>query len=353
MAEDFKLDSHKLIYHPCEVARWLNGENIYPIEIEISPSGACNHRCIFCAVDYLGYKPSFLDKEMLLKNISHMHENGLKSVICSGEGEPLLNKDMPDIALGIKKIGVDVAMASNGVLLTKDITESCLQAFTWIRFSMAAIHEDTYKSIHRGKEGDLKRALDNIAYAVEWKKKNNLSTTLGVQCLLIQDNRDQVVEMTKELKNIGVDYFTIKPYSQHTQSENHLEVDYKDLLVLESELKAYEDSNYKVYYRSNAMLKMKEKKLYDTCYGLPFMTHIDAKGNVWPCINFVGKKEYCYGNLYNESFEQIWNGEQRKRVTEIFEKCDINTICRDACRLDEINKYLYQLKNPGAHVNFI
>ena len=257
MAEDFKLDSHKLIYHPCEVARWLNGENIYPIEIEISPSGACNHRCIFCAVDYLGYKPSFLDKEMLLKNISHMRENGLKSVICSGEGEPLLNKDMPDIALGIKKIGVDVAMASNGVLLTKDITESCLQAFTWIRFSMAAIHEDTYKSIHRGQEGDLKRALDNIAYAVEWKKKNNLSTTLGVQCLLIQDNRDQVVEMTKELKKIGVDYFTIKPYSQHTQSENHLEVDYKDLLALESELKAYEDFNYKVYYRSNAMLKMK------------------------------------------------------------------------------------------------
>ena len=82
------------------------------------------------------------------------------------------------------------------------------------------------------------------------------------------------------------------------------------------------------------------------------MTHIDAKGNVWPCINFVGKKEYCYGNLYNESFEQIWNGEQRKRVTAIFEKCDINTICRDACRLDEINKYLYQLKKPGEHVNF-
>lgn len=25
MKEDLKLDSHKLIYHPCEVAKWLGG----------------------------------------------------------------------------------------------------------------------------------------------------------------------------------------------------------------------------------------------------------------------------------------------------------------------------------------
>lgn len=37
----------------------------------------------------------------------------------------------------------------------------------------------------------------------------------------------------------------------------------------------------------------------------------------------------------------------------IFEDMDINRICREACRLDEINRYLYQLKHPGAHVNFI
>lgn len=67
MAENIRMDSHKLIYHPDVVARWLKGENIYPIEIEISPSGICNHRCIFCAVDYIGYKPDFLEKEIIKK----------------------------------------------------------------------------------------------------------------------------------------------------------------------------------------------------------------------------------------------------------------------------------------------
>lgn len=353
MAEDFRLDSHKLIYHPCEVARWLQGETIYPIEIEISPSGICNHRCTFCAVDYLGYQTAFLDMQMILDNIEHMQKKGLKSVICSGEGEPLLNRHMPEMALKMNIIGVDVAMASNGVLLTKEVVEECLHAFTWIRFSVAAIYDETYKKIHRGKDGDLRKAIDNIAYAVEWKKKKQLPTTLGVQCLLIQENKNEVLEMARELKKIGVNYFTVKPYSQHTQSVNHLEVDYNELLDLESNIRQYESEEFRIYYRANAMHKIRANKEYDNCYGLPFMTHIDAKGNVWPCINFIGKQEYLYGNLYEHSFEEIWQGEQKKKVMSIFEDMDINRICREACRLDEINRYLYQLKHPGAHVNFI
>ena len=81
MAENIRIDSHKLIYHPETVARWRRGENIYPIEIEISPSGICNHRCIFCAVDYIGYHSAFLCKDTVLCNISQMSRKGLKSVI--------------------------------------------------------------------------------------------------------------------------------------------------------------------------------------------------------------------------------------------------------------------------------
>ena len=58
MSDNIRIDSHKLIYHPDAVAGWLKGENIYPIEIEIGLTNACNHRCTFCAVDYTGYKSS-------------------------------------------------------------------------------------------------------------------------------------------------------------------------------------------------------------------------------------------------------------------------------------------------------
>lgn len=353
MAENIRMDSHKLIYHPETVARWLDGENIYPIEIEISPSGLCNHRCVFCAVDYIGYQANFLNKDVILRNISQMQKKGLKSVICSGEGEPLLNKDMPDIANGIKSFGVDVAMSSNGVLLTKDKAEECLDAFSWIRFSVASMEETSYDKIQRGKKGDLEKVKANLADCVSVKKDKKLKTTLGVQCLLLPMNMRQLPFMAKTLREIGVDYLTIKPYSQHLHSENKFEINYDEMLDLERELKEYTTDEFAVYFRANAMKKMHREKNYKYCYGLPFMAHIDAKGNVWPCVAHIGTESLCYGNINEQTFEEIWNSERRREVIEKINKLNINGECREGCRLDEINKYLNELKNPGLHVNFI
>lgn len=353
MAENIRMDSHKLIYHPDAVARWLKGENIYPIEIEISPSGACNHRCIFCAVDYIGYQPNFLDKDTVLRDIEFMSKKGLKSVICSGEGEPLLNKNMPDIANGIKSCGVDVAMSTNGVLFTEEKIKECLGAFSWVRYSVASMEESSYDKIQRGKQGDLNIVKNNLEAAVREKKDRGYRTTLGVQCLLMPDNMEQLTDMAKELRGIGVDYLTIKPYSQHLHSENTLQIDYDAMLELEREVKQYATDDFAIYFRANAMKKMHHEKCYRECYGLPFMTHIDAAGNVWPCVAHIGTTEFCYGNIYENTFEEIWEGSKRQEIINKLASLDINKVCREACRLDEINKYLNELKHPGEHVNFI
>ncbi|MDE7322298.1 MAG: radical SAM protein [Lachnospiraceae bacterium] len=353
MAENIRMDSHKLIYHPETVSRWLKGENIYPVEIEISPSGACNHRCVFCAVDYIGYQPDFLKKETILRDISHMEKKGLRSVICSGEGEPLLNKDMPDIANGIKACGVDVAMSTNGVLFTSDKVKECLASFSWVRYSIASAEQDSYDKIQRGKAGDLEKVKENLGEAVRLKRDKGLETTLGVQCLLLPDNAGQLPYMAKTLREIGVDYLTIKPYSQHMYSKNQFVIDYEEMLDLEKQLKEYTTDEFAVYFRASAMRKMHHEKCYKQCYGLPFMTHIDARGNVWPCVAHIGNEQLCYGNINEQPFEQIWEGAKRQKVNEQLNRMDINKVCREACRLDEINKYLDELKHPGRHVNFI
>lgn len=353
MAENIRMDSHKLIYHPQEVARWLNGENIYPIEIEVSLSNACNHRCIFCAVDYVGYKPVMMDKKVILDNIKEISVKGVKSIIYAGEGEPLLNKNAPDIINKTKEYGIDAAMSTNGVLLTRDVSRECLKSLTWVRFSTAGIKNDTYDKIHQCKHGDLQKVLENMAAAVEVKKEQKLNTTLGVQLLLLPDNKDEIVTMARELRNIGVNYFTIKPFSQHPQSKHIIKVDYTNLLELEEELNSLSTDDFKIYFRANAMKKLAFKREYKKCLALPFMIHIDTEGNLWPCITFVGKDQFKYGNLYEESFVNIWEGTKRKEVIDRINAMDLQKNCREICRLDEMNKYLNELVHPGEHVNFI
>lgn len=353
MTKNIRMDSHKLIYHPDVVSKWLHGENIYPIELEIGLTNACNHRCIFCAVDYTGYKPDRIDSQMLLRNLEELSHRGVKSIIYAGEGEPLLHKEAPNIIQQTKGMGIDVALSTNGVLFAPEISRECLKALTWVRFSTAGISEDTYNKIHRSQPGDLPKVLFNMESAVKIKREQNLHTTIGVQLLLLPDNKNEIVRMGKELRRIGVDYFTIKPFSQHPQSQHIMQIDYKEMLELEKEVKELQTETYKIYFRAHSMQKLDWKRSYKHCWALPFMVYIDAKGNLWPCIAFMGNDSLKYGNINVQNFVDIWEGHHRKEVEDLFMRMDLEKSCREICRLDEMNRYLEELKNPGEHVNFI
>jgi MoaA/NifB/PqqE/SkfB family radical SAM enzyme len=354
MKEDFRLDSHKLIFHPKKVADWMDGKRIAPITVEISPSGSCNHRCVFCGLDYLGYKPSFLDKDLLIRNLAEMKAAGTSAIVLAGEGEPLLHKDITIIIQKAKELGLDIGMSSNGVYFNREISNKCLSSLTWVRFSVNAGSSQTHMKVHRGKEEDFEIILKNLADAVEEKHSQKLSTTLGVQMLLIPENVDEVKSFAKKLKDIGLDYFTVKPFSKHPKSfcDIDSQFTYNGFIELEKDLKQMQTDNFTIFFRSNSMKKKDDTRKYSSCLGIPFWAYIDSNADVWACIAYIGDKDYWYGNLSQSSFSKIIEGKRYKDVINRIANMNIDK-CRQLCRLDSINEYLYQLKFPGRHVNFI
>lgn len=354
--DKIKIDSHKLIYHIPRVYHWLKRGDTYPIYIEIGIYGGCNHRCIFCAFDFLKYKPDILDKGCLERFVKEAADRGVKAILYSGEGEPLLHKDVSDIIMVTRKSGIDVALVTNGVMLDKEKSKRILGHLTWLKVSLDAGTEETYAVIHGAKRRDFNTVINNIKGAVKIKEKNRYNCTIGVQFLLLPQNYRGVAALARILAELGVDYLVIKPYSQHPSSINKIgaNLNYRNLLHLQEKLAKYSRGNFRVLFRRNAMEKLSEdKKPYDYCLGLPFATHITAAGDVYPCNIFVGKKEFVFGNICQESFKQIWQGRRRKKIMHwIYNNWDIKN-CRKSCRLDEINRYLWELKNPDSHVNFI
>ncbi len=353
MSDDIRIDSHKLIYHPQRVAAWQRGELVYPIEMEIGISGACNHRCIFCAVDYMEYQPRMLNADVLIHNLEILGRKGLKSIIYAGEGEPMVHPKAASIINATKRNGIDAAMSTNGVLFTKDKIDDCLEALTWVRYSIAGVTDATYEKIHQCKKGDLQKALTNMEDAVKVKKDKKLNTTLGAQLLLLPENKDEVLELAGVMREIGFDYYTVKPFSQHPSSKAKLNVDYSESLEIGERLKEFETEEFRIYFRAQSIENLGMEKPYKECCGLNFMAYMDSAGDVFPCIVFMGQDQYIYGNINDNDFDKIWESDRAVGIRKGFDEKFIKQNCRKNCRLDEINKYLDELKNPGAHVNFI
>ncbi len=353
--DDFRIDSQKITHHIGALNKWLKTGDVYPIYAEISPSGTCNHRCIFCALDYLEYKPKFIDTPAVKRFIADAAKKGLRSIMFAGEGEPLLHPGLMEMVSFARTHLVDTAITTNGVLLDKNNLSVILNDASWLRISLNAATPESYARIHRARPEDFLRVLHNLRLAVSMRRAKNYQCTIGAQILLLGQNIPDAGILAKLCRQIGLDYLIIKPYSQHPFSKNRLSktVDYRKLLILEKELAKFSTKDFKVIFRRHTMQKIISGRNYKQCYALPFWTYISANADVYACSAFLGDKRFCLGNITRERFFRIWNGRRRKKLLRMMANTwDINN-CRQVCRMDEINRYLWELKNPPRHVNFI
>ncbi|MBN1817481.1 MAG: radical SAM protein [Sedimentisphaerales bacterium] len=354
--DKYRIDSHKLGFHVGRVNDWLEGRTVYPIYMEISPSGACNHRCTYCALDFMEYQKRFLDVDHLRDCLSEVGMLGIKSIMYAGEGEPLLHPQMATLVQDTCSSGIHAALTTNGVLMQEQITETILPVTEWIKVSINAGTASTYARIHRCREQDFNMAIANLSRAAKIRGDHGYKCTLGMQMVLLPENREEVTLLAGIARDIGMDYMVVKPYSQHPQSrtDQYRSVHYGNCQSLMEQLERFNTEQFQVIFRAHTMAKWEEKeKPYHRCLALPFWSYLDAGGNVWGCSMFLGDERFLYGNIYEESFEEIWNGSRRAESLQWVQQCLDPQTCRVNCRMDEINRYLWSLKHPPAHVNFI
>ena len=350
---DPNFDRQKLMYHPVEVGRWLaEGRSRGPIYTELEVSNRCNCRCLFCGVDHqVNSSGEMMGLTLAREVITGLAELGNKSLMVCGHGEPLLNPEVVEIVrLAARRMSV--SMTTNGVALT-EAKLPLIDHLEWLRFSVNGGSPENYGLVHGTTAETFARVLTHIDAAVARKRTLQLPLTIGTQLVLLPENEGLVVELAQRLKALGVDYFSVKPYSQHPLSKNRQTVDYHQLLGLEQALRPLTDAHFKVIFRAQAMQRAGIAKSYRQCYGTHFLSFISANGDTWACNVFAGDPRFLTGNVAEQTLPEIWAGDRRREVLAFIENDLALTECRDLCRMDACNSYLWRLKTPWPHDNFI
>ncbi len=367
MSDRYAIDSHKLIYHPKAVANFLDArddwekmKSIYPLYVEISPVGACNHRCTFCAVDYIGYQPVRLSLPVIQRTLAEMGRKGVKSVMFAGEGEPMLHTQIDQMVMAASSAGIDSAMTTNASIVSDAFVERGLPLLSWLKASVNAGTSETYTRIHRCKDKEFERVLANLKRLVEARDKGSYTCVLGAQILLLPENAAEVETLARICRDeIGLDYLVVKPYSQHLFSVTQIyqDVMYHGYADLQARLAALNTGRFSVVYRENTMKKHDQSATprYERCHATPaFWAYLMANGDLYGCSAYLLDPRFNYGNINQETFSELWEGEaRRKNFKYIREELDIRE-CRLNCRMDEVNRYLDRLVSKDVqHVNFI
>ncbi len=147
-----------------------------PFTFNIFPTNACNFRCNYCAqslgTDYLkneyGFAYESMNLDIIKEAVSQMQEfpQKFKLVSFMGHGEPLLNRDLPEMIRLIKQANVAerIEIITNASMLTPQLSRELIAAgLSAIRISLQGITTEKYEQISNVKL-DFDQFLDNIRY---------------------------------------------------------------------------------------------------------------------------------------------------------------------------------------------
>ncbi len=184
------------------VKQHLIGRKRYPLVLMLEPLFRCNLACAGCGK--IDYPDEILNQRLSVAEcLEAVDECGAPVVSIAG-GEPLLHREMPEVAAGIVARKKFVYLCTNALLLEKKMhLYKPSPYFTW------SVHLDGDQEDHDravSQEGVYQRAVEAI------RKAKAAGFRVNINCTLFANAEPKrVADFFDDVKRIGVDAMTVSP----------------------------------------------------------------------------------------------------------------------------------------------
>ncbi len=357
--DKYMMEGHKLFWHLDRLRAWQKEEKIVPLHMDIGISKGCTIGCVYCYGVFqgrIGPQGKFIPKDALLRFMNDAADLGVKAISITGEAEPTMNPHLYDAVVVGAKAGLDLGLATWGGMIQEDRITDLANNLTWIRFNISAAAPDSYQKIHRTTKENFHKVISNIEKLVRIKRQNDLNITIGLQMVTMPWYAAESLKLAKLGKDLGVDYLEIKHCSETTSGDLGVRFEeYHKVADILKEAEKYSGGQYDVIVRWKKILQGK-KRNYDRCYCAGnFMLRMSGDGSVYPCAQFFDLRsdEFKVGNITEQSFKDILYGARYSEVLKRIQQLDVHNECCSGCKEDSINEFLWTLKHPPQHLNFV
>ena len=349
-----------------------------PVSINLDVTTACNYRCDHCVdMDILNKNINY-DHALLKDSLTHMVENGLRSVIIIGGGEPTAYKGFEDVVRHLKAMNTQIGVVTNGSMMKKiEAVADVLQDRDWVRLSLDSGTNETFRAMH--KPGSKKCTLEWICAHIPAIKKLNPSFMIGFSFIIVWkdcetndmeiiENIDEMVTAAQLAKQHQFDYISYKPFLTRSKQNNAevVGIDKKQEHVASTmtrirnaihQAKALEDERFAVVESTN--LRVLENGTYMDYSKQPHNCHMQyfrqvlSPLGVFNCPVYRHVPQALLGGKHAYATQQGLQATQRNTL-RLIETFDAAEECKDVtCLYNHANWFIEDLINHPEKLDLL
>lgn len=313
-----------------------------PFTLNIAVSSVCNFKCNYCIhslskneLDKKNFKRENMNWDVFNKIIedAKKFDEAFKVVTFTGTGEPLCNKNLPEMIKIVKQNDITdrTQFLTNGELLNEKLILELIDAgIDDIRISLQGLSGKKYKEIC-GKDIDFDKFVKNIEFLYNNKK----DCKLYIKIIDIALDKGEEEQFYNIFSKICDKIFIEKalPIFDGVEYENLLSCEKKEIL-----------DNGKVI---NMYGEVIERQM--VCPQPFFAITIWPDGEIYPCC--MPENPCNYGNIKKEDLKEVWFGDKRKKFlmmqlnkdrlnNKICNECYYASLCQQEDNLDNYTDML-------------
>jgi radical SAM protein with 4Fe4S-binding SPASM domain len=305
---------------------------VLPIHLQVESTTACNLNCIMCPRRSIIEKPTAMTFESFTKIYNQVRPLRIN---LSGLGEPLLNTNIFEMSSYCSANGSIVNMPTNFLSAGEKLDQITTSGISQLKISIDAADRNTYRTIRGANR--FEEIINSIKALEDLKEKLGITKPeLRFNFAVQRENFGELVDVIKLADHLKVStvYFQCLEFINMEEKKPEIvgEVNVKSLfnILIKAARTAREKrikTNLNIWIRD---LKLYENKMWDldnqtpnnkTCYFPWFSAYIEVNGNVRPCPHFMfTPNEGKMGNVFEQSFESIWNNEPYRKLRHAFKR---------------------------------